>query len=395
MNLPAVATTGIDAVLQTAVDRGEVPFAVGVAADTTGIVYEGAVGGPNGAGHQHLGGVGVDSVFRIASMTKIVSTVAALQLRERGELDLDTAVEVYCPDFAGVVVLAGFNRDGPVLRPPVSRATVRQLLTHTAGFGYPFWDAALLRWHAGSHRQQLPDGLRGLFAAPMVTDPGTRFSYGTATDWLGRVLEAISGQPLDILLDELVLGPLGLRSTGFRVADADRHKLVPVHRRGGNGDWIATDLEWDSAPEHWPAGHGLYSTPSDFLRFQRMLLSGGSLDGIRILTEKTVAEMFRSQLGRLAFPTRVTTAEPATSCDFVPGPGATWGWGLLLNNAAEPGLRAPGSGGWAGVFNTYFWIDPTSRLTGALYSQYAPFLDPGALGLYRAFERSMYGRNRL
>lgn len=383
-----VVGSQVDAMLRSAVDRGDVPQLVAVAADAAGTIYQGAAG----AARPGSSPAGVDSVFRIASMTKIVCTVAALLLRDRGELDLDAAVERFCPDFAAVPVLAGLDGDRPRLRPPASRATVRQLLTHTCGLAYPFWDVDLTRWHKIAPQQPPLDGLRGPLAAPMIADPGTRFTYGTSTDWLGRVLEAVSGHPLDVLLSEEVFAPLAMESTGFQVAAEDRSRLVPVHGKDETGRWVSTDFDWDQTPEHWPAGHGLYSTPRDFLRFQRMLLGGGSLDGVSILAPTTVAEMFRSQIGELTIPSVINTADPATSCDFRPGSGATWGWGLLVNTTAEPGLRASGSGGWAGVFNTYFWVDPASQVTGAVYSQYAPFLDPGALRVYGEFERSIYDR---
>jgi len=379
----------VDAMLQSAVDRGDVPQVVAVAADAAGTIGAGAAG----AARPGSGPPDVDSVFRIASMTKIVCTVAALQQRDSGELDLDDPVERYCPDFAAVPVLAGFDGDRPRLRPPASRATVRQLLTHTVGLAYPFWDADLVRWQRIAGEQPPLDGLRGPFAAPMIADPGTRFTYGTSTDWLGRVLEEVSGQPLDVLLGEQVLAPLGMGSTGFRVPAEQQSRLVPVHGKDQTGRWVSTDFDWDQAPEHWPAGHGLYSTPRDFLRFQRMLLGRGSLDGVSILAPITVAEMFRSQIGELVVPPIITTADPGISCDFRPGPGASWGWGLLVNTVAEPGLRAQGSGGWAGVFNTYFWVDPHRQLAGAIYSQFTPFLDPGALRTYADFERSVYDRS--
>ncbi len=379
-------TSRVTALLQAAVDRDDVPLVVGVAADDRGTICEAA------AAADGLDTPDVDSVFRIASMTKIVCTVAALQQRDRGDLNLDEPVDSFVPDFADVPVLTGFDGDQPRLRPAATRATVRQLLTHTCGLGYAFWDADLHRWHSSDRTGLLPEGLQGVFAAPMVADPGTGFRYGTGTDWLGRVVETIGGRPLDVLLDNAVFGPLDMRSTGFRVEDSSR--LVPVYRRGETGHWRATGFDWDPRPRWWPAGHGLYSTPRDFLRFQRMLLGAGSLDGVRILEPATVAEMFRPQIGRLTVPAYIPTAEPQTSCDFRPGVGATWGWGLLLNSIAEPGLRAAGSGSWGGVFNTYFWVDPKTTVAAALYSQYGPYLDRGALKAYDDFERSVYEGRR-
>lgn len=373
--------SSIDAVLRGAVDSGAVPLVVGVAADEHGVIYEGAAG-PRAAG----GGepVGVDSVFRIASMTKMICTVAALQQRDRGNLDFDAPVDTYCADFAAVEVLDGFDDDRPRTRPPASRATVRQLVTHTAGLAYGFWNADLRRWDAAA-------GTGDVFTTPMVADPGTMFEYGIATDWLGKVVEAASRQPFDLYLAEHILGPLGMTSTTFLTNGEQRARCVPVHARDDAGGWVTTGFDWDQYPAYWSGGHGLYSTPSDYLRFQRMLLGGGAAMGARILDPSSVREAFTNQIGDLWFPAEIRTADPATSGDLVAGPGMTWGWGLLLNTTARPGMRRTGSGAWAGLFNTYFWVDPTTGITGALYTQSLPFLDPEALRVFADFERALYG----
>jgi len=186
----------LDMVLRSAVDSGDVPAVVAVAADDRGVVYEGAAG-PRAVGAAEA--ASADSVFRIASMTKIVTTVAALRLRDEGSLDFAAPVDAYCPDFAAVRVLDGFDGDRPRLRPPASRATVAQLVTHTAGFAYGFWDANLARWASGAKPQNM-------FDAPMVADPGSRLVYGISTDWLGRVVEAACGKPLDEYLTAHVSG---------------------------------------------------------------------------------------------------------------------------------------------------------------------------------------------
>jgi CubicO group peptidase (beta-lactamase class C family) len=362
----------VDAVLRMAVDTGAVPHVVAVAADDTGVIYEGAAGP-----------VGADSTFRIASMTKLVCTVAALQQRDGGTLDFDAPVDTYCPDFADLQVLVGFDDDGPRTRPPASRATVRQLVTHTAGFAYAFWNAKLARWSAAN-----PAG--SLFTVPMVADPGATFEYGISTDWLGRVIEAASGTPLDEHLAKHIFTPLGMNSTTFQLTDEQRAHCVPVHVRDENGTWVTTDFDWNQDPEHWPGGHGLYSTPRDYLTFQRMLLAGGQLQGTTILAAESVREAFTNQIGELWFPPVIPTADPATSCDFVAGPGMKWGWGLLLNTGDLSGRRWAGSGAWAGLFNTFFWIDPSARLAGAVYTQTSPFVVPPALQVYGDVERELY-----
>jgi CubicO group peptidase (beta-lactamase class C family) len=370
----------IDALLQKAVDGGAVPNIVGVAADGEGVVYEGAAGPLAFDGHEP---VGVDSIFRIASMTKMVCTVAALQQRDRGKLDFDAPVDAYCPEFADIQVLDGFDGDKPRMRSPASRATVKQLVTHTAGLTYGFWNADFVRWEAAA-------GTGNVFNAPMVADPGTTFEYGINTDWLGRVVEATSQESLDAYLAEHILAPLGMDSTAFLLTDEQRARCAPVHVKEPSGKWVTTDFDWDRRPAYWAGGHGLYSTPRDYLRFQRMLLGGGSLDGATILDRSSVREAFTNQIGDLWFPAEIRTADPAASRSFLAGPGLKWGWGLLLNTRQQPGLRHAESGAWAGTFNTYFWIDPAARVTGAVYSQFSPFVDPNALQVYADFEREVY-----
>jgi CubicO group peptidase (beta-lactamase class C family) len=369
------------AVLRKAVDDGAAPCIVGVAADHEGIIYEGSAG-PLAVGADEP--VAGDSIFRIASMTKVVSTVAALQLRDGGYLAFDAPVDTYCPEFADVQVLDGFDDDDrPRLRAPAGRATVEQLVTHTAGLAYGFWNADILRWQAATAPTTV-------FAAPMVADPGTTFQYGTSTDWLGRVVEVASGTPLNDYLAEHVFVPLGMQSTAFLLTDEQRARCVPVHVKEQGGGWVTTDFDWDRHPDHWSGGHGLYSTPRDFLRFQRMLLGGGRLNGTTILDSSSVREAFTNQIGDLWFPAEIRTADPAASFDFVAGPGMKWGWGLLINTHGRPGLRHAGSGAWAGMFNTYFWVDPAAGVTGAIYTQCSPFVDPEVLRVFREFERALY-----
>jgi methyl acetate hydrolase len=203
-------------------------------------------------------------------------------------------------------------------------------------------------------------------------------------------VEAASGQSLDDYLAEHILAPLGMTATAFLVDGVRRARCVPVHARDGGGSWHTTDIDWDQNPQWWSGGHGLYSTPRDYLRFQRMLLGGGTLTGTRILAESSVREAFTNQIGDLWFPAEIRTADPSWSCDYPAGPGMKWGWGLLLNTGQRPGMRHAGSGAWAGIFNTYFWVDPVARLTGALYTQFLPFVEPRALEVFADFERALY-----
>lgn len=383
--------SSIDQLLHNAVSAGHVPNVVAIAADDDGVIYEGA------AGPRVVGGadpVSADSLFRIMSMTKMVATVAALQLVERGKLDLDAPVEQYRPEFAKVQVLDGFDGDKPILRPPTRRATVRHLVTHTSGLSYWFWNERIAKWEAVTGTPNVLSGSEVIFTAPMIADPGTTFEYGINTDWLGHVIEAASGQRLDAYLAEHITGPLGMTDTTFVPTPAQREKLVAVHVRGEDGQWRATDIDLAAQPDYYAAGHGLYSTPRDYLVFQRMLLGGGSFAGTKILEKSTVDAAFTNQIGELSFPERIPTADPASSHDLALGPGYKWGYGLLLTTEQVPGMRAPGSGAWAGLLNSHFWVDPVNRITGAIYSQSLPFVPPEQVALYADFERAVYASRR-
>ncbi|QRP49584.1 serine hydrolase [Amycolatopsis sp. FDAARGOS 1241] len=381
------STASIDKILSDAVDNGDVPNVVAIAADGDGIVYEGAAG-PRAAGSSEP--ASADTHFRIMSMTKMVTTAAALRLADEGKIELDAPVERYRPEFADVKVLTGFDGDTPQLRAPASQATIRQLMTHTSGLSYWFWNSDIVKWEAATGTPNVLSGQNVVFTAPMIADPGTTVEYGTNTDWLGRVVEAVSGTTLDKYFAEHITGPLGMTETSFAPTAAQRANLAPIHVRGEDGGWLATDINIPEVPEYWAGGHGLYSTPRDYLKFQRMLLGGGTLDGTKVLEKSTVDAAFTNQIGDLKFPERISTADPASSHDFAAGPGYRWGLGLLLNGEQATGMRAAGSGTWAGLCNSFFWVDRETGVTGAIYSQSLPFVPPPFMKLYEDFERALY-----
>jgi methyl acetate hydrolase len=380
-------TEKIDEVLQAAVARGDIPGVVALAAGDDGVLYEGAAGRRAADADDPIT---PDTMLRIASMTKMVTTTAALQLSERGALELDAPVETYRPEFASLQVLEGFDGDTPVLRPPRTRATVRQLITHTAGLGYWVWNRDIDRYEQVTGTPNIMPGSDVMFTSPQLSDPGTRFEYGINIDWLGRVAEAVSGQPLDAYFRDNITGPLGMTNTTAKMTDAQRANSAPVHVRGEDGSWTVTGIDWAQQPDYWAGGTFLYSTPRDYLAFQRMLLGGGKLGDVRVLDQATVKEAFTNQIGELDIPAAIATAHPELSADVNLGPDLKWGLGLLLNQAQQPGMRAAGSGAWAGMFNTHFWVDPASRVTGSIFSQTLPFAEPAAFQLYADFEQALY-----
>ncbi len=378
----------IDAVLADAVASGAVPNVVAVAADRDGLIYEGAAG-PRAPGEDTT--VDADTPLRIMSMTKPVVTVAALHLAEQRKLDIDAPVEEYCPEFAAIGLLERIEDGRPVLRAPSRKVTVKQLITHTSGLGYWFWNADVLAWEQAVGAPKPMTGLRAVLDAPLVAEPGSTFMYSPATDWLGLVVEAVCGRSLDEAITAIVTEPLGMTRTGFALDERARAELAPVHLRGAGGRWAASEIELPARPEYISGSRGLYSTPHDYLIFQRMLLGEGTgPDGTTVLLPATVQAMFSNQIGALDFPAEIRTADPESACGLALGPGYKWGHGLLLNTEDQPGRRRAGSGGWMGLFNTFFWVDPAAGVAGAIYTQALPFLVPEAARLCGEFETAVY-----
>jgi methyl acetate hydrolase len=378
----------IDQVLQAGVKSGAVPHVAAIAADRDGVIYEGAAG-VQVAGEDQP--VTTRTQFRIMSMTKMVATVAALQQAEQGKLSLDAPVEQYCTDCASLQVLEGFDGDTPRLRPPASKPTVRQLITHTSGLSYWFWNADLARYEAVTGIPNVVPGLAEAFKAPLVADPGTTFEYGINTDWLGKVIEAVAGQGLDVVIKENITGPLGMDDTMFLLDEGRRANAVTVHTRGEDGSWVSAGEILNQAPEWWAGGHGLYSTPRDYIRFERALLRGGELDGKRILAQATVDAAFSNQIGDLDFPEEIPTTDPPITDTLRVGPGWKWGYGLALNTRDIPGRRRAWTGAWAGLFNTHFFVDRATGICASIYTNSLPFVtEHEACKLYGDFEEALY-----
>ena len=379
----------IDEVLASAVDSGAVPHVAAIAATADGVIYEGAAG-VQVAGENDTP-VSTSTQFRIMSMTKMVCTAVALQQVERGALDLDAPVAEYCPEFADLQVLDGWDGDTPRLRAPASQATVKHLVTHTSGLTYWFWNADMVKYEKVAGIPNVVPGSADAFKAPLVADPGTKFEYGINTDWLGKVVEAVTGQGLDVAVKEGVTGPLGMGDTAFRLDPQRYAKAVTVHVPGEGGGWTSAGEILNQEPDWWAGGHGLYSTPRDYVRFERALLRGGELDGERILQQATVDAAFTNQIGDIDIPGVIPTADEPITDSMRLGPGWKWGYGLLLNTADIPGRRRAGTGAWAGLFNTHFFIDRTTGICASIYTNSLPFItEHQAWKMYGDFEEALY-----
>jgi methyl acetate hydrolase len=372
----------IDAALQTMVAAGEIPGVVAMAANEAWVVYQGAFGVRSMATATPMS---ADTIFRIASMVKLLTSVAAMQLVERGKLKLDEPAGAIDPTLASPQVLSGFDAKGiPQLRPAQKPLTLRNLLTHTSGFSYPLWDSNVLRY------LKFARGHPGLPRMPLMFEPGTRWAYGGSLDRVGRMLEIASGQSLDAYVRDNITAPLGMTDTGFSITDLQRARQASLHMRVADGKLLPQLLEKPKTPSVPSGGGSLYSTAPDYLALLQALLNGGSLRGASILKPETVALMSANQIGDIEAG-KMKTTNPALSndVDFFPGVRMRWGLGHMINAGPVADGRSAGSLTWAGLFNTYYWIDPQMRIAGVIMMQILPFADPLALKAYRQFERGI------
>jgi CubicO group peptidase (beta-lactamase class C family) len=381
-------TSNIDRLLQQAADDGAVPGVVAVAGDREGTIYQGAFGRLSVEGEQPAR---TDTIFLIASMTKAIASVAALQLVEQGLLDLQQPVSDILPEFAELQVLDGFDGDEPRLRPPARQATIRNLLTHTSGLAYWFSNEDALRY---SELMGIPDpstGLRATFELPLVHDPGTRWEYGISTDWLGLLIGEVSGEDLATYCGNHIFAPLGMEDSTFLPSGALRERLMVVHSRTADGGLVEAPFPVPEEPEFFSGGGGAASTAGDYLRFMRALLRNGELDGERVLREETVELMFSDHLDGISLPDVMRSAVPELSNDVPANPFRdTFGLGLHIVLEDMPGMRRAGTGDWAGLFNCYYWIDRASGVAGAFLTQVLPFFDGRIVETALGYEIAVY-----
>jgi methyl acetate hydrolase len=379
----------IDALLRQKSDAGEIPGVVAMAATSNEVIYQGAFGKRDLSKDVAMT---TDSVFWIASMTKAITAAAGMQLVEQGKLSLDEPIGRVLPDLATPQVLEGFDAEGePQLRPARNPITLRHLMTHTAGFGYNIWNGDMVRYLEKTGIPPINSGKLAALKVPLMTDPGTRWEYGTNIDFVGKAVEAVSGQRLDAYLRDHLFAPLGMSDTGFKIGDAQRQRLVNVHARQPDGALAPIPFEIEQNPESHAGGGGLYGTAGDYIKFTRMILNKGSGNGNQVLKPETVAMMGQNHIGELNM-TRLTSAIATASndVDFYPDIAKKWGLSFLINTARTPEGRSPGSLAWAGLANTYFWIDPARDVTGVILMQVLPFVDGQCLEAFAGFERGVY-----
>ena len=383
----AASTTSIDDTLSTGIARRKIPAVAAMAATATQTFYAGAFGKRDGAS-----GIDVkpDSIFSIASMTKAIAATAVMQLVERGKIRLDEAASKHLPELAMAQVLHGYDAsEQPILRPPVKPVTLRHLLTHTSGFAYDTWSQEMFEY-VQKTGHAVPPGAVGPLT-PLVFEPGTRWQYGYSMDWAGKLVEAVSGQTLEQYMQEHILQPLGMKDTTYIMTAEKYDRVVSGYQKDPDGTLHENPRKLPTPPKAYSGGGGLYSTPGDYVHFLQMILNRGRAGKDRILESKTVDMMSANQIGELGAG-RLMSFVPERSADVDLHPGAVdkWGLGFLINTKAYDNGRSAGSLAWAGIFNTFYWIDPKRGICATIMMQFLPFVDKEAVGLLADFERSVY-----
>lgn len=380
----------IDRVLRDAVNEKKVPGIVAMVAVADHVIYEGASGKRDTMENIPMT---VDSIFRIASMTKPITSVAVMQLVESGRVKLDEPAATYLPELSHVQVLEEFDASTgkAKLRPPKTIPTVRQLLSHTSGFAYEFFDPELQRYVATGAVPSARQGDDGFLKAPLLFDPGTRWEYGISTDWLGKLVEKVSGQTLEDYFREHIFQPLGMTDTFFDVPPEKQARVVALHQRQEDGSFVEPPPQPFKPVRFFSGGGGLYSTASDYLKFARMLLGGGQSGNKRIVRSETVDQMSRNQIGDLTL-VQMRSLIPQFAKDPIRIPGSLdkFGLGFAVNTKPGEGGRSPGSLAWAGIYNTFFWIDPPRKTCAVIMMQILPFSDDAAISVVEHFERAVY-----
>jgi CubicO group peptidase (beta-lactamase class C family) len=379
----------IDQILRQKSEAKEIPGVVAIAATGKEVIYRGAFGKRDLSKDTVMT---ADSVFWIASMTKAITAAAAMQLVEQGKLSLEGPIGKLLPDLAAPQVLEGFDANGePKLRPARNPITLRHLLTHTAGFCYDIWNGDMVRYLEKTGTPTITTCKNGALKTPIMSDPGTRWEYGTNIDFVGKAVEATSGVHLDVYLRDHLFKPLGMSDTGFKIGDQQRARLVAMHSRGEDGSLAPIPFELEQDPEFHMGGGGLYSTADDYIRFTQMILNKGRGNGNQVLKPETVALMGQNHIGDINM-TKLTSAVAFASndVDLYPGMDKKWGLSFMINTARTPEGRSPGSLAWAGLANTYYWIDPSRDITGVILMQVLPFVDGKCLEAFAGFESGVY-----
>jgi CubicO group peptidase (beta-lactamase class C family) len=378
--LPQQGSAAISSALKTATDRGDVPGVAVAVVNKDGVLYNEAFGKSRTLTSTPMA---KDTIFNMASMTKPVTSIAIMMLVDEGKLKIDDEVAKYLPKWKDPLVISTFNEaDASYQTRPAKRPiTIRHLLTHTSGIGYGFSSPTLTKIMAKEKKTELD--------LPLLFDPGESWAYGASTRVLGHLVEAISAQKIDAFLASRILQPLGMHDTGYLVPPEKISRVVAVNARGTDGKFVERPMP-TTLPAQVQGDGGLYGTTTDYGLFLRMLLNRGTLNGKRILSERSVKTIFENHMGSVVVQPQ-ESANQTLSRNFPVGAGKDrWGLGFQLAAEKQADRRSPGSGTWAGIFNTHFFIDPSKEIGVVVMMQTLPFYDEASMKVYAGVEEAVY-----
>jgi CubicO group peptidase (beta-lactamase class C family) len=383
---PSLSQAGaaeIDSIVQRAVQQRTVPGVVVAIANKDRILYYKSFGLMDVAREKPMTN---DTIFRIASMTKPVTSAAIMMLVEQGKLKLDDPVSKYLPTFKDREVISTFNAADAqyTTKKATQEVLIRHLLTNTSGLAYPFSNdtSNRLQQKTGKPPEELP----------LLYEPGTRWTYSSSTKVLGYVVEKITGTTLDKFDEEKIFRPLQLQDTFYTVPPAKMNRVVTIHRRE-NGKLIEV-ANTDKLESPVAGDGGINSTAADYIKFLQMFLNDGKAGSATLLKKESIAMMTKNEIGDVIVQTQKTT-DPLRSLDFPIGAGRDkfgFGFQIATSNKENPNLRSPGSYTWAGIYNTHFWVDPKRQITGVIMMQVLPFYDESCMKVYQDVEAAI-GKN--
>lgn len=374
--------------------KDRVPGVVAMITDRSANTYEGAMGERMlGSGNAMT----VDTVFAIFSTTKAITGTAIMQCVEEGKLDLDAPAKNYAPDIGKLQVIEGFDAAGkPKLRAPKRDITTRMLMLHTAGLGYDFFNATYNRLAQEHGQPSVITCSKASMMTPLLFDPGDKWEYGSNIDWCGQVVEGIRGKRLGEVFKERVFAPLGMQDITFSMTPSMKSRLAVIHQREANGSLTPLpDLTLPPNPEVDMGGHGLYGSIGEYMKFIRMWLNDGAGAHGRVLKKETVETAVRNGLQNqkvVMLPGVIPTL--SNDAEFFPGVKKSWSYTFMVNDEEAPTGRPAGAIGWAGLANSFYWIDRRNGFGGYWATQILPFADPTSFGGYMDFETAAYAAHR-
>ena len=325
-----------------------------------------------------------EHIFRIWSMTKLVTSIAAMQCVENGIIGLDNDLCDIMPEMTDIPILS----NGKLIKPK-NKITLRHLLTHTSGFGY-----SGMTVEEGNYNKENWD----YSDSPRHFESGTNFLYGTSTDWVGKLVEKISGMDLEVYFRKNITGPLKMGRTFFNVPDSLHSLIVSYGHRGDRGE-----KELEELPNRVPTnkatvlsgGGGLFSTPSDYTKLLQCILNYGAYEGGRILSKATIEEMIQNQVGDINLSPQDRHFNPGVCCNFngLMDENSKWGLAFMIDNNSKEYGRQDGTVTWGGLMNTYFYIDFKSGIAASIYTQHLPFNNYQTTSLFEQFSEIIFTKN--